>query len=174
MGKSTHDSTISEQPHIIIEPDLPSDIERRIEAIDTRINQEPEIFQKEISKLGELAIKPIAYSERDNRVVHAAREAGALIGEFFTNRYDLEIAYDDETETALRGDKKYLKLLEESRGASSIVIKTGVMSSTLHSNPNAEHARDASRIYRLKAYVDRVATWQTQVAAQEGRLPSAG
>lgn len=173
MAEDT-DKHMSAEPHIIIEDFTTPQTRGRIEKIDTLIHQQPEEFQAEFAKLGELALHPIEFSERENRVVHAAREASGLIREFLENRYDLDISYDPETEQSLKQDEEYLRLLEASKKTRNIVVKTGVMSSKLMANPKAPSERDTFRMYRLQAYVDHIVTYRRQTTKASGTLQSAG
>lgn len=168
------DKRIGSEPRIIIEDFTDTQTQTRIEKIDTMIHQQPEKFQAELAKLGGLALHPIEFSERDNRVVHAARAANGLIREFLVNRYDLDISYDPETEESLKQDEEYLRLLEASKETRNIVVKTGVMSSKLLANPNAPSARDAFRMYRFQAYIDHIVAYRRQSTKTADTLQSAG
>lgn len=171
MAQQSH---IDTAPSMIIEDFTDSAVERRIESIDRRIHTNPEEFKQELAKIGELAIQPIELDKVDERVVRAARKAGALIEEFLGNRYDLDSSFDPDTEAALKQDPTFTELLDNQQKARNLHVQQSMMVSALRKNPLAEQARDAVRAYRLQFYVDRVAAYNAQAEQQPGNLPSAG
>lgn len=164
-----------DRPHFIIDEAADEAVRDRLKVFERRINQKPELFHRELEFLGELATSgTIEYRETDERQVSLTRSAKQMISEFFTQRLDLDMTFDDATESALQDDEKHAKLLENVHNERAEYVKTGIMSSTTRPNERAIPAREALRRYRLEFYIGRVLASRPQSGTNGDTLRSTG
>jgi hypothetical protein len=164
-----------DQPHFIVDTTADESVRDRLHVLERRINEKPALFQSELKGLGELAIAgTINYSDTDERQVTLTRSAKEMISEFFTQRLDLEVSFDETTESALLADKKHSELLDDVTSKRAELIKTGIMSSNNRPNEKAIPAREKLRRYRLEFYIGRVLASQPQPRTNGDTLRSTG
>jgi hypothetical protein len=130
----------------------------RIELFDMLIHADPEKFMDSLHNLGEIATsQTVEMQNRDVPIISLGSEPEDLIIEYFTNRYDLDSEFDETTEKYIDDEPINQKLIAIFKEKLSIQVKTGVMRTESHKNPDAESARNDLRRARLMIYLARVA-----------------
>jgi hypothetical protein len=164
-----------EQPHFIVDDSADESVRDRLHVLERRINEKPEIFQQELASLGELATAgTIEYDNIDERQVSLTRSAKEIIAEFFTQRLDLDVSFDDSTEAALLADDKHAVLLDEVKSKHSERLQLGKTTSTTRANEQAIPAREKLRRYRLEFYIGRVLASKHRSGTKGDDLRTAG
>lgn len=151
---------IAARPAFLIASDADEAVRRRDLLLERRIDKAPAVYKTALESLGELATQgSIEFDSREDFKATLKRNPRDLLREYFTQRYDSSVEYDDPTEEALEKDENHRRLLDAHKAAQS-----------QHSK---ETARDAMRYSRLAFFIGRVAAWSEQ-QAQPASPPADG
>ncbi len=167
----------AEQPHFIIDTTADDAVATRLRTLERRITRSPELFKNALDSLGELATaKTIEIDKLNERDVTLKRGEKDMLSEYFGQRYDLEMSFDEATESALSADTTHQKLLSEVRGKKANLIQRSKSKTPNPPNYAAIPAREALRRYRLEFYIGRVAAKTTPSSSKtaKGKLRSTG
>jgi hypothetical protein len=162
-------------PHFVIEgdPTEPGSTAERVRYIEGSIRDNPEAFQHALERLGEAATAgTLDLSAIDTELTTLEQGASGLITKFFSQRYDMDIEYDKDTEDALAADPSHAGLLQKHHDVRSINSGAGVMKRELLPNPAAEPLRDAVRRSRLAFYLARTLALQPKEEAEQAQEAS--
>lgn len=152
------------KPQIIIDPETDARRSRRIRYIDHSIIEAPDEFVDALNTAGVKATdQTIDLSELDASLSNRKRDASSLLTEFFVNRYDLDISYDEHTEHRIKNDTSHRQLLAGVLAHKQAPVRQG------RDNPEAIAARDAVRRSSFGIYLGQVAAYQGQMARRAPR-----
>ena len=156
---------VVEAPRIILDEDADTTVSRRVRRLEQTIEANP---SKALSTLGSLVLsQSIELSRIDQREATLRRNVRDLLTEYFEQRYDLAVSFDDATEKAIEQDEDYQSLINQHRSSSNQQVQLGVQKKGSRADPNAEPIRDRVRRKRLELYIGRVMSYQHTQAADK-------
>lgn len=159
---------------MIIDEGTDATIARRIAMLDKRIHQDPQEFKQIMVSVGAaLLSETIDIQDKSKRVPRAVRKPQHLLTEYFSNRYDLDHGYDQDTDEMLTTDQRHADLINRARAKSATPIKSRQSGTVRRVNTETVSARDELRLYRLESYIGRVIT-AVETTPEQKELPSAG
>jgi hypothetical protein len=165
-------------PHFVIDATADEEVSVRLRTLERRINENPAEFSSVLTALGDAATKDtIEIDKRNKRQITLKKDPADMLKEYFAQRFDLEMTFDDATEAMLDKDSEYLSLLEDLHHKTSDQMRKGKMGSFIRPNADAPAAREKLRRHRLQFYIGQVVTAQTTNSSNrtsKGKLRSAG
>lgn len=145
------------EPYFIIDQSADAETQVGLKRLEDSISDQPHIFATMLTKLGGLAFSEEArHQDLVKKELPPDQPAARLILDYFGKRFDREVEFDPQTETALAADEHHKQLLEEHKIRTNERRVLGHQSSESRIHPEAISGRDAVRLNRLAFYISRV------------------
>lgn len=163
---------IEQKPLMQIDPTTDESVTRRIRLLERSIHRHPDRFIAAMETLGSNATAgTIQIQNTESRETTLKRDPSQQLLEFFTNRYDLAIEFDNETERAIVKDAAHVDLLRKQQTVrAQRRQQPAKKGAALPEPPEAYLIRDALRRQRLIVFIGRVSSFKTE---HESTLSSA-
>jgi hypothetical protein len=164
---------VREKPKILLAEIGSPVVRRRVAVIDRHIKAQPQVFTEALATHQDAILaEGRELSTSGETIRHFGSSPTALLTEYFSNNFDKEVVFDDDTEDAIAADPQHRELLRAVREARTEMVRKSAMATQLRENLQAPGFRDAARVNRLSLYIGQVINYQEEQS--QSPLPNTG